>query len=84
MAPATEPIYISNQEFARAVGISVSMASRLRSGVRLPSADLIDRISGYFNLPVQEVYDARRKGPQAFGRWLREAVIGEHPESTKG
>lgn len=66
---------ISNQQFADAVDIHFSMASRLRSGQRLPSADLIKRISDVYGIPLEDLHRARSGGPKAFGKFLCERVL---------
>lgn len=66
---------ISNQQFADAVGIHFSMASRLRSGTRLPSADLIMRIHEVYDIPLEDLHRARADGAEAFGQFLRDRVL---------
>lgn len=67
---------MTNQEFADAIGCHHSMASRLRSGSRLPSIDLMERISQEFQIPITELLSARREGAEEFGRVLRDRVFG--------
>lgn len=68
---------ITNQEFADRVGCHFSMASRLRAGKRLPAVALMRRISKEFKVPMDVLSDAHAKGPEAFGRVLRERVFKE-------
>jgi transcriptional regulator with XRE-family HTH domain len=78
---ATRP-YISNQDFAEAIEISNSMASRIRSGGRMPSAEILDRIASFYEIPLETLFDARRQGREAFGRWLRDNLLGDTPATA--
>jgi hypothetical protein len=44
------------------------MASRIRSGQRLPGPLTIRAIHREFGIPLDELLDAYADGPQAFGR----------------
>jgi transcriptional regulator with XRE-family HTH domain len=73
-------------EFARRVGISESMASRLRKGDRLPSNALLKRIIDEFSLDLREALDAFALGRIAFGAYLRRVIFDVDRElcSTSG
>lgn len=45
---------VTNQRVAEALGITHSAVSRIRSGDRLPSLQLVRRISNVLNWPVDE------------------------------
>lgn len=68
---------MTNQEFSDRVGIHFSMASRIRAGKRLPSADLLHRIHREFKVPLNDLHQARNEGAVAFGRLIRERVFKE-------
>ena len=68
------PATISNEEFGRRVGVSHSMASRMRSGVRLPGVRTMARISKEFGIPLEELVAKHEEGPEAFGAMLRRRV----------
>jgi transcriptional regulator with XRE-family HTH domain len=50
---------MTNFEFGRRVNCHHSMASRIRSGHRLPGVDLLTRISAEFKIPVTTLLKAR-------------------------
>lgn len=66
---------VTNHEFASAVGVHFTMASRLRSGARMPSAKLLARICQVYNLNEAQALEAYRGGKAEFSRWLRENVF---------
>jgi transcriptional regulator with XRE-family HTH domain len=51
------------------------MASRLRSGKRMPSAKMLGQICSAFNLDEGEALRAHRGGPDVFSAWLRDKVF---------
>ncbi len=51
---------LTNSEFGRRTGCHHSMASRIRSGHRLPGIDLLDRISKEFQIDLVDLIAARR------------------------
>lgn len=67
---------MTNAEFGRRVGCSHSMASRIRSGHRLPGLDLMARISEQFGIPVATLLKARQAGPGAMAELLEKRVRG--------
>jgi len=48
---------ISQKELARYLNISPSLISKWENGVTVPSGDYITRMSSYFNVDCQTVYD---------------------------
>lgn len=72
---------MTNEEFGARVGCHYSMASRLRSGERLPSRDLLRRIIDVFELDRTEAYLAYDQGARAFSAYLRDTVL--EPQETK-
>lgn len=62
---------LTNEEFGTKVGCHHSMASRLRSGKRLPGVVLMGRISKAYRIPMDDLMAAHRKGPKAFARLLK-------------
>ncbi len=73
---------MTNEEFAAKVGIHFSMASRLRTGKRLPSAKVLRRISKTFKLSAAELLDAHNRGPEEFSQYLNTHVSFDN-EPTK-
>jgi transcriptional regulator with XRE-family HTH domain len=66
---------VNNHQFADAVGCNYTMASRLRSGNRRPSADMLARICRAYNLDEGEALRKHAEGPEALSAWLREKVF---------
>lgn len=66
---------MTNDAFAQALGIHFSYASRLRSGQRLPSVELLYKISKHFDIPLEELHRAHKRGAESFGRLLRKRVF---------
>lgn len=64
----------TNEEFGRKVGCSHSMASRLRSGKRLPSLQLINRIADAYGIDPTPLVRAHKRGAESFGRALRKVI----------
>lgn len=66
---------VTNHAFATAVGCNYTMASRLRSGNRMPSAKMLTRICAAYQLDEGEALRAHARGQDAFSAWLREKVF---------
>lgn len=62
---------LTNEAFGQKVGCHHSMASRLRSGKRLPGVVLMSRISKAFGVPLDDLMKAHQKGPKAFAALLK-------------
>lgn len=67
----------SNTSFASKVGCNHTMASRLRSGHRMPSPDMLLRICKAYDLDEGEALRTYGEGAVAFSAWLRQKVFGE-------
>ena len=63
---------LSNKELGDRIGVSHSMASRIRNGRRLPGTRTLDRIHRELGIPLLDLMDAHRAGAPAFGRLLSE------------
>ena len=75
MATATAPARpLTNQELGDLIGCTHSMASRLRSGKRLPGLDTLERIQREFGIPWDTLIAARAKGQAEFGKVFRSAI----------
>lgn len=62
---------MSNAEFGRRIGVGHSMASRIRSGHRVPSRAKILRMHREFGWPLEALLDNAEEGPAAFGEYVR-------------
>jgi len=65
----------TSAQFAAAVDIHYSMASRLRSGERRPSLDLLIRIVDAYGLDINEAVHAAHANE--FGSYLEERVFSD-------
>lgn len=63
---------MTNEEFGRRVGVTHSMASRMRNGFRLPSVEVLRKIHTEFGVSLEELTAAHVAGPAEFGRLLRQ------------
>jgi len=64
----------TNEAFAARVGCHHTMASRLFNGQRVPSLELMQRISKEYNISMAALVDARLQGAQQFAELLRSRV----------
>lgn len=58
---------MSNQELGRRIGVTHSMASRIRNGERLPGTQTLYRIHQELGIPLEDLFRAHGEGPEAFG-----------------
>lgn len=65
---------MTNREFAEAVGVSQTMASRMRNGKRAPSVATLTASIAAFELNEADALKAAR-APIAWGQFLREQVF---------
>lgn len=72
----------TNSSFAARVGCNYTMASRLRSGNRMPSVYMLVRICSAYELDEGEALRQFAKGPTAFSQWLRDGVFGDLDDAT--
>ena len=56
------PVRVTHRVVADKLGVTVAAVSRLRSGSRLPSFDLMCKIQGAYGWPVEEQARARVNG----------------------
>lgn len=70
---------MTNRQFAQEVGCSVSMASLLRNGHRLPSATLLASIVERFELDFDpaSLPNNRVRALKTFSQFLRDEVFGD-------
>lgn len=73
----------TNRELGEAIGCHHSMASRIVTGQRLPSIDLIDKISTAFGIPMKPLLDARKKGAAEFGSLMQRKIVRPANASAK-
>lgn len=66
---------VTNHAFAAAVGCNYTMASRLRSGARMPSAKMLTRICKAYKLDEGEALRMHAQGPDKFSAWLRTRIF---------
>lgn len=66
---------VTNHAFASAVDCNYTMASRLRSGNRMPSAKMLSRICAAYQLDEGEALRMHAQGATVFSAWLREKVF---------
>lgn len=59
---------MSNKQLADLMGVSPSMASRVRNGKRLPSTKVVMRMHQRMNIPLDELMAAHTAGVQEFGQ----------------
>jgi transcriptional regulator with XRE-family HTH domain len=65
----------TNEELGDSIGCSHSMASRIVSGKRMPSVDLIEKIGVVYGIPINTLLAARRKGVEAFGELMQVKIV---------
>jgi transcriptional regulator with XRE-family HTH domain len=61
--------HVTNQEFADAIDVHFTMASRLRNGQRRPSVIKMRRIADAYQLPMDELLAAYYKGRKPDGHY---------------
>lgn len=66
---------LTNYEVGDRLGINFTTASMLKSGRRLPSADLLVRIWDKFNLSGDDLLGAYKAGRPAFATYMQEMVF---------
>lgn len=64
----------TNDELAEALGISFTMASRLRNGKRFPSIAVMRKIQQEFGIPLEEQVSIRERGLDAWGEFMRARI----------
>jgi transcriptional regulator with XRE-family HTH domain len=74
---------LTNRRVAQLLDLTHSGVSRIRSGDRLPSIDLMSTIAKVLDWPVNEQFAARDKGRDAYKTGFEEAVrryAENHPD----
>lgn len=61
---------LTNKQIGDMIGVSDSMASRLCSGERLPSAETLSNIVVQFGIDANRAIEAYQKGMEYFGPWF--------------
>lgn len=61
---------MTNEELGKRIGVTHSMASRMRGGNRLPGIDTMQRIRTEFNADWDVMMAKRGEGPAAFAAYL--------------
>lgn len=64
---------MTNKELAEVMGVSASMASRVRNGKRLPSTPVLMRIHERMGISLETLLAAHTKGMSEFG-----SLISQH------
>ena len=64
-------------DFAERTKVSTATASKLRTGGRLPSTELLYRIVVMWNLDPMAALRAHARGPAVFSAWLRVHVFDD-------
>lgn len=73
---------VTLEAFADRVGCHFTTASRLRSGDRMPSKELLGRIVEEYGLDKEKAFDVFTQGnPSRFGKYLRDQVFERQSES---
>ena len=67
----------TNSDFAARAKVSTATASKLRTGGRLPSTDLLYRIVVMWDLDPMAALRAHARGPAVFSAWLRVHVFDD-------
>ncbi len=65
---------MTNKELGEKIGCSHSMASRLRSGKRLPSLSLLNRIAEAFKVDPAPLVRAHKRGAESFGKAFSKVI----------
>lgn len=73
----------TNSDFAERAQVSTATASKLRTGGRLPSTELLYRIVVMWNLDPMAALRAHARGPAVFSAWLRVHVFDDPRRGDK-
>lgn len=83
--PAVKKRRLTNPEFAEAVGVDFTHASKIRNGSRLPSLPVLVKIREVYGLDGNEALDAYAQGPEVFAGYLNSKVFepdGDTPDDS--
>lgn len=67
--------HVTNEEFGAEIGVSFTMASKIRSGSRRPSIKVMSQISQKYHLPLIELVEAHAKGGTEVAKYLHEHLF---------
>ncbi len=73
---------MTNEELGRRIGVTHSMASRLRAGKRLPGVETLLKIHDEFGVDMRELAVTHGRGADAFGRLLRRTIKQHEATAT--
>ncbi len=62
---------ITNRELGTAIGVSPSMASRIRNGKRCPSVHTMTKLAEFLRADIAHLANAHLQGPPTFGAEVR-------------
>lgn len=83
--PAPDKLYrvarIPNSELGKRLGVSPSMASRIRNGERLPSTRVLNQLHREYGVPLATLMDAHTKGPAALAEAIKPYLSAPEPEA---
>jgi transcriptional regulator with XRE-family HTH domain len=65
---------MTNRELGDLIGVSASMASRIRNGKRLPSIEVMDRLALALGIDLIRLVNTYTQGANAFGALVRELL----------
>jgi transcriptional regulator with XRE-family HTH domain len=82
-AGADKTLRTTNADFAARTHVSTATASKLRTGGRLPSTDLLRRIILIWDLDAMAALGAHARGPAVFSAWLRVHVFDDPRRGDK-
>ncbi len=74
---------ITNRELGDAIGVSPSMASRIRNGKRCPGVHTMTRLAEFLRADVGHLANAHLQGPQTFGAEVRR-LLDYYPSTPGG
>jgi transcriptional regulator with XRE-family HTH domain len=65
---------MTNKELGHHIGVSPSMASRIRNGERLPSIKVLIPLADCLGVSIERLILAHTQGPEFFGQTVRYAI----------
>jgi len=68
---------ISVTEFCDITGCTMSMASHIRAGRRVPNTSMLLELHRRLNHPLTPLVEAHSDGPESFGRYARVHIFKE-------
>jgi transcriptional regulator with XRE-family HTH domain len=74
---------LTNKAFGDRIGITHSMASRIRNGKRAPGLATIEAISKEYGISLKTLIDAKNRGDEAFGRLITTKIFDPVEKAEK-